>query len=165
MMRYPSELKHEMVRKLCSIGGPSAYQLSEKTGISVGSLYRWVEDLSGEKLMSKKSAPKKWSTEKKMDAVIKLKTFNDQEFGEFLRSNGLHSALVKEWESEMFKGLESVNKGPGRPKKPTELVALEIEVKALKKDIRRKDRALAEQSALLILQKKVQSYSWMEDEE
>ena len=115
--------------------------------------------------MSKKSSPKKWSTEKKMDAVIKLKTLNDQEFGEFLRSNGLHSSLVKEWESEMFKGLESTKKGPGRPKKPTELVALEKENKALKKDIRRKDRALAEQSALLILQKKVQSYSWMEDEE
>ena len=59
--------------------------------------------------------------------------------------------------------MDTVKRKAGRPKKDPELAAAQKENKILKRDIRRKDRALAEQTALIILKKKVQEI-W-EDEE
>ena len=52
----------------------------------------------------------------------------------------------------------------GRPRKDPELAASQEEVKKLKQDLRRKDRALAEQTALVILQKKANAL-WGQDED
>lgn len=165
MTRYPLELKQEMVKKLCSPNGPSAYQLSEETGISTGSLYKWLRKFSGEESVSKKSSSSKWTPEQKMEAVFHTKSLSEEQLGEYLRSVGLHSNTLDEWKEEMFSALSNNKKSPGRPPKDPELVALENENKQLKKDLYRKDRALAEQTAIIILQKKAEKYLWEEENE
>lgn len=164
MNRYPLELKQEMVKKLCSPNGPSAYQLSAETGISTGSLYKWVQKFSGEGNLKKNLKPDGWSPKEKLKAVFETEDMNEQELGEFLRSKGLHSHTLAEWKEEAFSALASSSKGVGRPKKDKELVSAQKEIKDLKRDLNRKNKALAEQSAIIILQKKAQHYL-LEDED
>ena len=164
MNRYPLELKQEMVKKLCSPNGPSAYQLSSETGISTGSLYKWVQRFSGEDNLKKSQKSVNWSPEEKLEAIFQAKGLNEQELGEFLRSKGLHSHTLAEWKEEIFSALDTSKKNIKRPKKDPELVALQTENKSLKKDLNRKNKALAEQSAIIILQKKAQNYL-LEDED
>jgi hypothetical protein len=58
-----------------------------------------------------------------------------------------------DWKTEALSEAAK-KKVPGRPRKNPELVAAEEEIKKLKRDLRRKEKALAEQTALVILKKK-----------
>ena len=155
MVRYSREMKEAMVKKLCLPGAPSALQLSKKIGIPQASLSRWVRQFGGE-VTQKKRRPEDWSPEERLLAVFESQGLGEQELGEFLRKNGLHSHHLEEWKKDALSGLTpQVKRTRGRPKKDPELASAQNEIKLLKRDLRRKDRALAEQTALVILQKKV----------
>jgi len=162
MPHYSSDIKETMVTKLCSPGGPSVYQLSSETGISHGSLYRWVEKY-GDIGVKKKRRPEDWSPEQKLQAVFEFQGLSEEELGEFLRKNGLHSHHIEEWKSEALSEA-SEKKKPGRPRTDPELLAAREENKLLKRELRRKEAALAEQTAIVILQKKAREL-WGTDED
>ena len=157
MHHYSRDIKETMVTKLCSPGGPSVYQLAKETGISSGSLYKWVQNFGEGSQVPKID----WSPEKKLKAVFEAQELSDEELGEYLRKNGLHSNDLEEWRQEMLSAFASKR---GRPRKDPELAAAQEENKNLKRDLRRKDRALAEQSAIIILQKKAKEL-WGTDED
>jgi len=163
MIRYSAELKDAMVAKLCMPEGPTIYELSKETGIPRGSLYSWVHSKSRVGKMTSKNRPQDWSPEERLQAVFEAQNLDEQNLGVFLRRNGLHSSVLEEWKNEALASV-AVNRKRGRPRKDPELVALEEENKKLKKDLRRKEKALAEQTALVILQKKVHEL-WGKDED
>ncbi len=72
-----------------------------------------------------------------------------EEFGAFLRREGLHSHQLQEWREEVLKELAPLARKPQSKKDERD-----EKIKALERELRRKDKALAEASALLILQKK-----------
>ncbi len=78
---------------------------------------------------------------------------DEDQLGAFLRKDGLHSNNLVDWKAEPL-SQAAKRKVPGRPRKDPELVAAEEEIKKLKRDLRRKEKALAEQTALVILKKK-----------
>jgi transposase-like protein len=146
-VRYSPEFKQSVVRKISTPGGPSAAQLAKELGVHYTSIYAWVKDYANTSSMKKS---KEWTPEAKLEAIIKTATMNENELGEFLRANGLHSNQIKEWKQEFY----TAQKSAGRPKLDPELVELRAKEKELSKDLKRKDRALAEMSARVILLKK-----------
>ena len=75
---------------------------------------------------------------------------NENDIGEFLRADGLHSTEIDQWKNDIY----SAQKSSGHLKLDPELVELRAKEKELSKDLKRKDRALAEMSARVILLKK-----------
>jgi len=71
------------------------------------------------------------------------------ELGELLRKEGLYSHQIDEWKADIVKALTPK---VGRPRVKDDR---DQRIKELERDVHRKDKALAEASALLILQKKV----------
>jgi transposase len=142
-----------MVQKLCTPPKPSALQLSKEVDIPSSTLLRWVHELGGRKMENRTAED--WSPEERLEAVVKARSLSDDDLGEFLRSQGLFSQDIANWKKDAISGMSSKRK-PGRPKHDPDLVAAKEIIKALEKNLRRKDKALAEQTALLILQKKVQ---------
>lgn len=72
-----------------------------------------------------------------------------EELGAFLRREGVHEAEVEQWRAAILEALEGgVAKGSGRGVDGKR-------IKELERELRRKDKALAETAALLVLQKKV----------
>jgi transposase-like protein len=141
-----------MVTKLLSPGGPSFRVLSEETGVHHASLRQWVKTYANGTSMTKKSKTStKFGPKEKLQIIIETASLKDQALGDYLRKNGLHSSQLEEWKEEAFAGMKS---SVGRPKKDPEVTELKHKEKRLEKELYRKDRALAEMSARIILLKK-----------
>jgi len=145
--RYSPEFKQSVVQKIATPGGPSAAQMAKNLGVHYTSIYGWVKDHANTSRMKKS---KEWTPEAKLEAIIKTATMSENELGEFLRTNGLHSTEIDQWKKDIY----SAQKSAGRPKTDPELAELRAKEKELSKDLKRKDRALAEMSARVILLKK-----------
>ena len=99
--------------------------------------------------------PQDWSAEEKLAAVLEAASLTEEEFGAFLRSRGLHEAQLQQWRDQMLVGLEP---------KPAKRVETK-RIRDLEKELRRKDKALAETAALLVLKKKAQEIWGDEDDD
>jgi hypothetical protein len=130
-------------------GGPTIMQLSEKTGIHHTSIRNRIKIYANQSSMKKS---KEWSPEAKLEAIMKTYAMSENELGEFLRTNGLHSSDIEQWKQDIY-GLQ---RPVGRPKLDPELVELRAKEKELSRDLKRKDKALAEMAARIILIKKTQ---------
>lgn len=89
----------------------------------------------------------KWTAEAKLKALIETAGLAEDELGLYLRREGLYATQITEWRADV---LEHFATRP-TPKKD----ARDETIRLLEREILRKDKALAEASALLILQKKV----------
>lgn len=144
---YSPDFKQSVVQKISMPGGPSIMDMSVKTGVHHTSIRKWIEAYAKTPGMKKS---KEWTPEAKLEVIIKTTTMSEHELGEYLRANGLHSTQLEEWKQEFY----SSQKSAGRPKTDPELVELRNKEKELSKDLKRKDRALAEMSARIVLLKK-----------
>ena len=98
---------------------------------------------------SKARRPQDWSATEKLNAVINSSGLEDTELGAFLREQGLHEAHLSEWRQQAEKALGKLPASPD--------ARLKKENQRLEKELRRKDRALAETAALLVLSKKARA--------
>ena len=104
--------------------------------------------------------PDDWSPEEKFKAVLEADSLSDEQLGAFLRRKGLHEAHLEQWRHQMLYGLDKQTKS----KKSKSKTAETRQIRELEKELRRKDKALAETAALLVLKKKVQQIWGGEDE-
>ncbi len=155
MSRYSIGMKESMVAKMCMANGVSAYKLSQETGISSATLLNWKQSLSGGGMSKKDRRPEDWSAAEKLQSVLETQNLSPERFGEYLRSKGLHSNQIEDWKAEAFLAASTTPKR-GRPKLDPDLVSAREENTLLKRDLNRKNKALAEQTALLVLKKKAQ---------
>jgi len=170
-VRYSEAFKASMVQKLADPRGPSANQLALEVGVPQSTLSRWrlraasasiadtlsFTDHRRSRMFAKR--PQDWSAEEKLAAVIEAATLPDEDLGAFLRRKGLHEAQLGEWRQQVLSGLAS---RPARASRPTGEAR---RVKELEKELRRKDKALAEAAALLVIQKKVRAIWGDEDDD
>ena len=148
--QHSPEFKQSIVQKISIPGGPTIMEMSEKTGIHHTSIRNWVRSYATTSDMKKSS--KEWTPEKKLQAIAHSITMNEKQLGEFLRSNGLHSSDLEQWKQDFY----STQQSPGRPRLDPELVELRAKERELSRDLKRKDKALAEMAARIILIKKSQ---------
>lgn len=149
---YSEEFKQSAVRKFLSRGDRPVRLIAEEVGASSHALYLWAKEYGTAHGMKKSDRrPQEWSPSEKFKAVLEFESLSIEKRGEFLRSEGLHSEHIEAWKKSMQMGL-----GPSAKtaQERVELNALKAEVKELKRDLHRKDRALAETTALLVLKKK-----------
>jgi transposase len=83
-------------------------------------------------------------------------TLSEYDLGKFCRENGLYVDKVKKWRSDFE---TSLDEEPGAVKEiKEELYEEKRKNKLLEKELNRKEKALAEAAALLVLQKKFQAF-------
>ena len=154
MKRYSEGIKERMVKRLTSHGGPSSSQLEIEVGIPRQTLSRWVQEYANVGGMEKKAKrTQDWSAEEKFEALMKAQGLEGEELGKYLRQKGLYSADLERWREEFIHGAK-VTVRRGRPKLDPELIEARKREKVLRRELRRKEKALAEASALLVLKKK-----------
>ena len=89
---------------------------------------------------------------------METQKLTQEELGGWCRERGLHTHHLGQWRREFVEGAGLVKTTQG------EVRSLREENRGLKKELRRKDKALAETAALLVLKKKV-DLIWGESEE
>lgn len=158
MAKYSNKLKQSMAAKILRPSGPSALSLAGETGISQSTLSKWAREFkeSGGIIVGDvQRRPKDWSRIERFQAMLDCEKLNTSELGLYLRRNGLTSEHIKKWKIECATGAQSP--GVGRPAKNPEIKKLEKKNRDLMRELNRKDKALAETAALLVLKKKAQA--------
>ena len=102
--------------------------------------------------VTQEKRPHEWSAEERLKMVGKCASLEEESVNALCREMGIYPHHVEQWKLDFINGMPANNKADTR----SEVKTLKHENKTLKKEINRKDRALAETAALLVLQKKVQ---------
>ena len=151
---YSLAYKAEIVKRMLAPGGPSAKALSLETGIPKQTLSQWRTNAHKLPLMTEGKGPPtgKWSVAEKARIVMESSALSGEELGAYLRREGVHPDQLAVWK----KALED---GFGQDK------ATKRYIGQLEREIRRKDKALAEAAALALLKKKVDAIWGVEDDD
>ena len=162
MSSYSSEFKEQVVKKMMPPHNQPVSDLSAELGVAPATLYRWKNQYraKGFVVPSKKSLPDKWDAKAKLAAVIKTAAMNEAERSEYCRASGLYVEQLDSWR-ESFESMDVA----ASPKDKADLARERKRVKKLEKELKRKDRALAETAALLVLSKKAQAIWGIQEED
>lgn len=140
-------------------GDSSIQAICDQEGVNLSSASNWIRVRGKSTEMKKKTSSLKRSGEDKLKALIETAALSESDLGAYLRKEGLYTHNLEEWKAEFISFTNSSHK----PKSPIKDIRDE-KIKSLERDLLRKDKALAEASALLILQKKV-NLIWGKDDE
>jgi transposase len=153
---YTDRFKRAMVQRMLLPNGPTATSLAEEVGVPQPTLSRWVRTLGTLPVVSNHNAkvaasgsrrPEDWSAQERLRAVLEASQLSAADLGEFLRREGLHEETLQEWRTTALDALA--------PSSPRSRGGDKKRIKRLERELVRKDKALAETAALLVLQKKV----------
>jgi transposase len=143
--------KQKMIERLNGKNAISARQLATETGISQETLSRWLREARSLPLMApNKRPPKTWSIEEKVRVLAEAAKLTGPELTALLEREGLTLAALEQWRMALDE--------EGRASKATTK-----RIRKLERELARKEKALAEAAALLVLKKKVE-HLW-EDED
>lgn len=163
-MKYSEAFKTKMVQKM--LAGRSANSIAHEVGINQPTLSKWLRDARTMPGVSKRGSkpegdktgrrPEDWSAEEKLELVLQAQGLGEAELGELLRRRGLHEEQLARWKEAALASLKA-----GR--KPSAKSTDGKRIKELERELRRKEKALAEAAALLVLRKKAQALWGDED--
>lgn len=146
------EFRKAAVQKFHNRGSRNIADVARELGVSSWSLYQWSNRYAISPGMKKSERrPQDWSAAEKLKAVIDFEKLNPEQQGEFLRREGLHSEHIAGWKQSMQEGLEARDDSKASR---AEMSQLKAQNKELERDLSKKDKALAEVTALLVLKKK-----------
>lgn len=142
----------------------SIRQLSQEEGISEATLHNWRAEARGKgRLMPNADAgPEGWSSRDKFSAVLETAALNETDLAEYCRKRGLYPAQIAAWRLACEQANDWDRASSARLGRATK--EEKKRVKDLERELARKDRALAETAALLVLRKKAAAI-WGGDED
>lgn len=153
--KYSKEFKASIIARLLPPNNASVAEVSKETGIPKDTLYTWrlqYRTAHGNE-PSQAGQPVYRSAEDKLAVVIETAGLNEVELGEYCRRKGLYPEQIAGWKNSIVQGLASSPNKAEREQIQQQTRA----IKQLEKELRRKEKALAEAAALLVLQKKFQA--------
>ncbi len=138
---------------------------ARERGLGYSTLQRWLRLAREGKLRSpdarltREKRPGDWTTEEKWQAVLDCAGKDEAARAAYCRARGLFPHHLEQWKQELMNKSKADD-----PARRDEVRALKEENRQLKRELARKDKALAEAAALITLKKKLATL-WVEDEE
>jgi len=157
--QYEQTFKNRAVQKALSRGRQTTMQeIADELGVDKSTIGRWIRESNaktggGSKTESKQEKrPQDWSQAERLEALLNCHGLNDTERSSWCRQHGLYPHQIEQWQSEFISGAALTQ----RRSEQGQVRQLKAENKQLKQELQRKEKALAETAALLVLKKKVQ---------
>ena len=135
----------------------ASLSMAGSEGISEATLYNWRKAAwaEGRLLPDGDSTPAGWSSADKFAAVLETAALNEQELAEYCRERGLYPAQIQQWREACAQANDwecSQNKRLQEARRNDEK-----RIRKLEKELRHKEKSLAETAALLVLSKKLKA--------
>ena len=160
MKQYPEELKASLTARMLPPNNVSVSALSQETGIPNDTLYTWRRKAQQGDASRQAEPVAGLSSEERFAIVLETATLTEVELGEYCRRKGLFPQQVNAWRELCKQAQEPLSSKEDREQMRQQAKA----IKQLEGELRRKEKALAEAAALLVLQKKVRTL-WEEPED
>jgi len=145
--RYGQAYKDRIVARLLPPESSSVEIVSCEVGVSVATLERWRADALAS---GPGGGSQRWTAAARLQAVIATAAMDEATRSAWCREQGLYPAELDAWKQDAIAGL-------GEPRAASAVEARQDRrrVKELERELHRKDKALAETAALLVLSKKL----------
>jgi len=132
-------------------------ELARESGITEQTLYTWRRQLrnQGTPVPGSGKNAEEWTSEDKFAVVLETAALNAAELAEYCRRKGLFAEQIATWRAACM----SANANAPQQSRGQQTQSKEDKkrIRQLEKDLQRKEKALAEAAALLILRKKAQA--------
>lgn len=165
MPRYSEARKEAILRRMMAPENLPLSRVAKEAGVSEQTLYNWRKQAKARGLAvpGNGQIPENWSSTDKFAVVLETSRLNEAELSEYCRKKGLMPEQVARWR----KACEQANARAESQEKEAAANRREdkTRVKDLERELKRKDKALAETAALLVLSKKYQAFLNKEDED
>ena len=164
MTIYPDEQKASLIERMLPPQEVSIPHLHRETGIPKDTLYGWrrqARRARGLPLAPADPNGERWSSEEKFAMVVETAALSEVERGAYCRQRGLYPEHLQAWRQvcEQANAVHTTLKARAQ----SEAQADRRRIRELERELRRKEKALAETAALLVLRKKAQAI-WGEAE-
>jgi len=160
-MNYSTGFKNSVLKKVLPPENRSISEVSKETGVSDQTIRNWLKVIKDDSLLKSDSeiSPESRNPSEKMTLLLEGRSIEPEKLGEWLRKNGLHTEHLTLWEQELRDKISDKDKQEKRQHNE-----LKKKYKALEKELLRKEKALAEMAALLVLKKKLDNL-WGDNED
>ena len=164
MFKYSEERKAAVLKKLLPPCNQPVLLVSKEEGISDVTLYHWLKQLKikGEEVPGSKLMSDKWSPEARLAVVIETAGLSEIELATYCREKGLYVEQVAAWKQAFLDSQTVANKNQKAHDQQSK--SDKKRIKELERELNRKEKALAETAALLVLRKKLDAL-WGTDDE
>ena len=147
MARYGEAFRNRVVARLLPPESANVGEVSREIGVSVQTLERWRDDAQ-----TRPARGRAWSASARLEALITVAALDEAGKSAWCREHGVFPAELERWRTNATTALadpEDVRASPQATR------ADKKRIKELERELQRKDKALAETAALLVLSKKV----------
>ena len=164
MKGYTKERREAVIAKMTGPNRRSIVELVEEEQICAATLYKWRRQAraDGRVMPEGDDTPEGWGAQDKFNAVLETAPLSEQELSEYCRRNGLYPEQIERWRETCAQANEwerASSKELARARRVDR-----ERIKELERDLRRKEKALAETAALLTLRKKMEAI-WGDSED
>lgn len=152
--KYAAEFKESIIVRMLPPRSESVPSISKETGIPVDTLYTWRIQYRNNQRVPANSVnglPRNHDSEEKLQAIIETASLSENELGEYCRRKGYYHEQIAGWRASIVQGLSA---SPSKAEREQMQQQSKV-IKQLHQELNRKEKALAEAAALLVLGKKV----------
>jgi transposase len=147
--RYGEKFKQRAVARLLPPESSAISTVSQEMGISVATLERWRAGA-----LSKPARERAWTAAARLQAVIATAAMDEAQLSAWCREQGVYPTELQQWKSDATAALAESTEEQVTPQQARED---KKRIKELERDLKRKDKALAEAAALLVLSKQMEA--------
>jgi transposase-like protein len=156
-LAYSLERKAAVLAKMLPPNNIPLSRLAGEEGISRATLAKWRAEAraKGQFLPDADTGPEGWTSRDKLAAVIETASLNEAELGEYCRRRGIYSEQLRVWREACERANDWERAAAHRIQRETKDDRKRIQ--QLERELARKEKALAEAAALMILRKKAEA--------
>lgn len=142
----------------------SVRHIADKLSVGNGTVHKWRQELKEEGLLPDNvdSSNEQYTAEQIFAFVIETATMSEHELSAYCREKGLYVEQVKKWRIASIQAHQP--KKESKHQQDSQRRADRKRIKELERELARKDKALAETAALLVLREKFNAL-WENNEE
>jgi transposase-like protein len=145
--------KQQMVARLTGVNAPSAAQLARETGIKQQNLSRWLSEARSLPFVAPANGVvSSWTVEQKARIIAQAAELAGDRLTEYLQGEGLKLGLFRRWRLALAEAGE-------------ESVGMTKRIRKLERELTRKEKALAEAAAFLVLRESVERIIQKEEDD
>ena len=147
MARHGVAFKNRALARLLAPENASVEVVAQQVGVLPGTLRRWRDESP-----SKPARERAWTAAARFDAVLSTATMDEASKSAWCRAQGVYPQDLEGWRQSATAALSDPGAQQAEPKQAQQD---KRRIKELERELLRKERALAETAALLVLSKKV----------
>lgn len=155
MATYNKDFKDKLIKLMLPPENKPVKELVEEYHVHEQTLYKWRKEAKSKGVVYQDHAKskQKYSKEMQLEIIIETSPLNNHELSEYCRRKGIYVEEIEAWKKSFVSG-----ETDEQSKMKQELRDSQTELKRTKRELDRKEKALAEAAALLVLKKRCKRF-------